>query len=247
MTREEDEVEPVALRLGIDLDGVVADFHQGWVRRYCEDFDAAIRPDQIVGWDSLTELTHFDDDREFWRWARACDPGIFRELPVIDGAAETLRSLAAEHRIVVITAKVGWAVPDTLAWLAEHRLPVSDVHFTFEKHEVACDVYLDDSPHHLVSFLEEHPDATVCRMVRPWNDPVDGAVDVRTWEEFAAVVDDVATGGATGGGTGAGTGGAADLASDVATGAGTSGDGSADSGAAPDGGRTGRQSRVRQA
>lgn len=237
LTREEDEVEPETLRLGIDLDGVVADFHRGWVRRYCEDFDAAIRAEQVVGWDSLTELTHFDDDGAFWHWARGCDPGIFRHLPLIDGAAETLRALAADHRVVVITAKVGWAVPDTLAWLAEHRLPVSDVHFTFEKQEVACDVYLDDSPHHLVRLLEEHPDATVCRMVRPWNEPVDGAVDVHSWDGFAAIVDEVATG--TAGGTVAA----------VATGTGRGGGGGATNGAAADerGVDAGRGRRVRQA
>ena len=35
-----------------------------------------------------------------------------------------------------------------------------------------------------------HPDALVCRMVRSWNRPVEGARDVADWQEFARAVDE---------------------------------------------------------
>ena len=44
---------PELLRLGIDMDGVVADFNAGWIERYNRDFDAALHPDHVVGWDEL--------------------------------------------------------------------------------------------------------------------------------------------------------------------------------------------------
>jgi hypothetical protein len=49
---------------------------------------------------------------------------------------------------------------------------------------VPCDVYLEDSPANLAALVAAHPDALVCRMVLPWNRPLEGAVDVADWTEF---------------------------------------------------------------
>ncbi|MGH3440877.1 MAG: 5' nucleotidase, NT5C type [Nitriliruptorales bacterium] len=182
------------LRLGIDLDGVCADFNVGWTRRYNAAFGTGLVHTDVVAWDGVVGLTHFEDMDEFWSWARAERPSFFRDLPVVPGALETLQELARRrHRIVVITAKPRWAVPDTLAWLAEHELPVDEVHFTFDKPSVPADVYLDDAPSFLRGLVERRPGATVCRFVRPWNEPVGGAVDVAGWTEFAEVVEELET------------------------------------------------------
>ncbi len=61
---------PEHLRLGIDLDGVVADFNGGWIARYNRDFGASLHPDQVIGWDELHALTAFRSMAEFWAWAR---------------------------------------------------------------------------------------------------------------------------------------------------------------------------------
>jgi len=37
--------------------------------------------------------------------------------------------------------------------------------------------------------VKHRPEATVCRYVRPWNDPVAGAIDVTDFVEFREVVD----------------------------------------------------------
>ena len=54
---------------------------------------------------------------------------------------------------------------------------------------MACDVYLDDAPHVLDEHVGSRPEALVCRFVRPWNYPVVGAEDVKSWPEFEAAVD----------------------------------------------------------
>lgn len=180
------------LRLGIDLDGVVADFNAGWTRRYNDHFAAAVHPDDIRSWDGLVPLTHFADMEEFWDWAQTGPPSIFRELPCYDDACPTIRSLAGGHRIVIVSSKFDWAIPDTLEWIAEHRLPAREIHFVWDKTTVDCDVYLEDAPHNLEALARTHPDRVVCRFVRPWNDPVPGTVDVTDWEGFARVVEEVA-------------------------------------------------------
>lgn len=181
------------MRLGIDLDGVVADFNAGWIRIHQDEFGSELHPEMVTSWDGLHELGGFEDMDAFWDWARGNGdrPSIFRHFDPFPGAVETLRDLAAAgHGIVIITAKPDWAVPDTFRWLADHDIPSREVHIQDHKHLVACDVYLDDSPHVVPALVEHRPEALVCRMVRPWNGPVPGAVDVESWPAFREVVTD---------------------------------------------------------
>ena len=179
---------PELLRLGIDMDGVVADFNAGWIERYNRDFGAALHPDHVVGWDELHRLTGFDTMEAFWGWAKGDGRSVFRDLPPMPGALEALRALAARHRIVIITARFDWAIGDTLAWLAEHGVLAREVHFQAAKHRIPCDVYLDDSPYQIEALARERADRTVCRRVTPWNRPLEGVVDVHDWDEFQDVV-----------------------------------------------------------
>jgi 5'(3')-deoxyribonucleotidase len=178
------------MRLGIDLDGVVADFNTGWISRYNADFGADVEFDAVVAWDSIPSLTHFRHMGEFWNWAQDHDGhSLFRHLDTYHGAVEALRRLERRHKIVIVTTKPRWAVHDTYAWLAEHRIPTREVHITRRKWDVPCDVFLDDAPHVLEDLVELRPEATVCRFIRPWNQPVPGTIDVRSWEAFESLVD----------------------------------------------------------
>ena len=73
-------------------------------------------------------------------------------------------------------------------WIGEAGIPTSEVHITEEKWRVDCDIYLDDGPHNLETLALERPDRTIVRFVRPWNSPVQGCVDVDSWDAFEALV-----------------------------------------------------------
>ena len=176
------------MRLGIDLDGVVADFNVGWMERYNREFGTDLHHSQVVSWDGLHKLTHFPTMDDFWAWAQLGATSFFRDLPAIEGAVESLHELAREHRIVIISSKFDWAIPDTLAWLAEHRVLAREIHFVWDKTTVPCDVYLEDAPANVEALVLAHPRSLVCRMIRPWNRPVEGAVDVADWAAFGATV-----------------------------------------------------------
>jgi 5'(3')-deoxyribonucleotidase len=173
------------MRLGIDLDGVVADFDRGWTSSYTAEFGVAPRQ-AVPEWDGLHRLTHFPDMAAFWDWMHT--RGVFGRLDPIPGAVEGLTELAREHEIVIISAKDDAAIPDTLRWLAQLRIPTREIHFTGAKHTVACDVYLDDSPIVLPALVRHRPGALICRMVAPWNTPVPGTVDVTDWPGFLEAV-----------------------------------------------------------
>lgn len=183
------------LRLGIDLDGVVADFNHGWTTLYNRDFPGELgrdlRAEDVVEWDAPVELSHFRSMNEFWKWAETCSDGrsLFHGLDPYDGALEALRDLrAAGHHVVILTTKPHFSIHDTYDWLARHRIPSTEIHILDDKTLVDCDIYLDDADHNLEALTASHPTAEVCRYVRPWNRPIDGAVDVHDWVEFRDVV-----------------------------------------------------------
>jgi hypothetical protein len=179
------------MRLAIDLDGVVCDFNAGWMRLHMDEFGSKLKPEMVVAWNNLHLLGGFADMPAFWKWARGTEdrPSIFRHLEPYPDAIPTLHSLRDQgHRIVILTAKPRWAIPDTLRWIADHELPTEEIHIRYRKYHVACDIYLDDSPIVLPDLVRHRPDATICRMIRPWNEPVDGAIDIVDWQEFEELV-----------------------------------------------------------
>lgn len=180
------------MRLGIDLDGVVADFNGGWTRFYNRDFGGHLSAESVTGWSQIPELTHFTSMREFWKWSSDLDgASLFRHLDTFPGAVDALERLSRRHHIAIVTTKPRFAVHDTFAWIAERRIPTTEVHITDRKWEVDCDIYLDDGPHVLPGLVRGRPDALVCRYVRPWNVPVEGTIDVGDWDAFEMVVDGV--------------------------------------------------------
>lgn len=184
-----------SLRLGIDLDGVVADFNSGWIERYNRDFGTDLSVDQIVEWDAPTHLTHFTGMDDFWSWAKTCGEGrsLFRPLRPYAGALESLRRLRRlGHKIVILTTKPDFAVHDTYAWLSEHEVPTTEVHILDDKTTVDCDIYLDDADHNLEALSTHRPESTTCRFVRPWNSPRPGLVDIDGWDSFVSFVEPVA-------------------------------------------------------
>ena len=182
------------MRLGIDLDGVVANFTKGWMAFYNEQFGTELVESDSKNWGDLVNLTHFQDIDEFWAWSSDLDGrSVFWHLEPFPGAVEALRDLSDQgHDIVIVTTKPPVAVDDTHEWRDRHGLPANEIHILEDKWLVDCDVYLDDGPHVLPGLVEYRPRRTVCRYVRPWNRPLKGVIDVHTFDEFREVVDRLA-------------------------------------------------------
>ena len=140
--------------LGVDLDGVVADFIGGLRPIAAEWLGVAA--------DSLTT----DVSYGFAEWGledvggyeglhrhAVKHRGLFERLPAMPGAPAALRRLAAAGiRIRIITHRlyIPWfhreAVRQTVDWLEAHGIPYWDLCFMRDKAAVGADLYLEDNP-----------------------------------------------------------------------------------------------------
>lgn len=139
--------------LGVDLDGVCADFY-GTLRVLAAEWLG-------TDLDSLTtEVTYGlpewglqeGEYERLHRWA-VTKRSLFRVVAPIPGAGPTLRRLSARGvRIRIITHRLfiphfhATAITQTVEWLDWHGIPYWDLCLMKAKDAVGADLYIEDSP-----------------------------------------------------------------------------------------------------
>lgn len=145
--------------LGVDLDGVVADYETA-MRQAMVDMTG--KPAEAFGpltaWNMAAVGWGFSDHDEFLVAHRRAvqELHLFETMPAIAGASETLWRLSdagiwiriITHRLVVNFAHAA-AVADTVTWLDKERIPYRDICFIGDKPQVGADLYIDDAPHNI--------------------------------------------------------------------------------------------------
>jgi 5'(3')-deoxyribonucleotidase len=152
--------------LGVDLDGVVADFYGGFRSIVAEWFGVAE--------DSLTSapayglrewgITSEQQYEQIHRFA-VTQRNLFGRLSPMPGAPASLRRLSDRNiRIRVITHRLYIkyfhedAVRQTIAWLEHHGIPYWDLCFMKDKSAVGADLYIEDSPDNVKRLRQDnHP------------------------------------------------------------------------------------------
>jgi 5'(3')-deoxyribonucleotidase len=146
--------EPTDFVLGVDLDGVCADFYRG--------IKPLVAEWQNVSQKKLTRIVTF----ELAEWGIPTSPGgyndfhkfaltqrnLFKTLKPMPGCPQSLRRLSKEGvRIRIITNRLFiryfhvLAITQTIEWLDFHGIPYWDLCFMGEKDKVGADVYVEDS------------------------------------------------------------------------------------------------------
>jgi beta-phosphoglucomutase-like phosphatase (HAD superfamily) len=154
--------------VGVDLDGVCADFYGRMREIAAEWFECGV--------EDLTENVSYG--LEEWgvkpgryeslhRFA-VLQRSLFETSPMIPGARKYLRRLSDEGaRIRIITHRLfvfyfhKAAVSQTVDWLDKHGIPYLDLCFMKEKEQVGADIYIEDSPQN-VEALRQSGHYVIC-------------------------------------------------------------------------------------
>ena len=180
--------------LGVDLDGVVADFARGlkpvaaeWLGVAPDDLTDEIsygfsewHLDAAGGYDALHRFAV--KERE-----------LFARLPPVSGAPAALRRLDTipEIRIRIITHRlyINWfhkeAIRQTTEWLERHGIPYWDLCFMRDKAAVGADLYLEDSPDNIRALRASGHETIVVRNSTNRDLPGPGGT---TWEEIELLI-----------------------------------------------------------
>ena len=145
--------------LGVDLDGVCADFYERMREIASEWFEVEI--------DKLTKKVTYGleewgvkDNEQYQSLHRfaVTQRDLFKTEPMIPGARQYLRKLSDEgYRVRIITHRLfihyfhELAVRQTIEWLDHHGIPYWDLCFMKEKDQVGADIYIEDSPANIES------------------------------------------------------------------------------------------------
>lgn len=140
--------------LGVDLDGVCADFYARmreiaaeWFERDVNELTAA--PSYGLEEWGVENRAQYNSLHRFAVLQR----DLFKTAPAIPGARRYLRRLSDEGvRIRIITHRLyvyflhRISVEQTVGWLDNHGIPYWDLCFMRDKDQVGADIYVDDSP-----------------------------------------------------------------------------------------------------
>jgi len=145
--------------LGIDLDGVCADFYARmreiaaeWFEKPLQDLTPDVSyglPQWGVGGSEQYQSLH--------RFA-VTERNLFGTVAMIPGTRRVLRKLSDEqYRIRIITHRLfihyfhALAVQQTIEWLDHSGIPYHDLCFMKDKEQVGADIYIEDSPKNIKS------------------------------------------------------------------------------------------------
>jgi len=181
--------------LGVDLDGVCADYYPfmrtvvaEWLGREVESLPTE------VGWDMLEWGVQPGEFHKVHRFA-VVQRNLFREMGMIPGAGPALRRLSdLGIRIRIITHRLviehfhQIAVAQTVEWLDRHGIPYWDLCFMGEKGAVNADLYVEDSPANIEALRRDERDVIVFSHSANWHLEVAAGSRARDWAEAEPLI-----------------------------------------------------------
>lgn len=179
--------------LGVDLDGVVADFY-GSLRPIVAEW-LGVPTESLPAEVSFgLEEWGFKDPEDYQRLHRfaVTRRQLFLKVEPIPRAAAVLRRLSDRKvRIRIITNRlfIKYAhletTSQTVEWLEKHGIPYWDLCFMSEKAAVGADLYLDDSPSNIEALRRQGLKAIVFTNSTNRNLP---EPRVSSWDEVEVLV-----------------------------------------------------------
>jgi len=157
------------LRIGVDLDGVLAEAMIVWCELYNKRYGGSLMFDDIRAW-------------EVWKIVKITRDQFFRLLddswlewermpPTEEDVGEQVRRLREFGTVDVVTGRSMRTVTQAKEWLKAHEIPYDRfvrTESTLAKIRLDYDVFVDDSPR-LMERIASRSTALGILYTRPWN------------------------------------------------------------------------------
>lgn len=169
------------LRIGFDVDGILADFNAAFIQRVISITGKDLfppRPFDIPLWDYPQHYGYTEEEcSKTWDDITA-DPNFWRNLPSYPGTREVisvLRDFQVEgHEVYFITSRPGvFAKQQTEDWLRSYGFSFPTVLICSKKGAAAEALklthYIDDRFENVIDVLQRNPSTTTYLLNRPWN------------------------------------------------------------------------------
>jgi 5'(3')-deoxyribonucleotidase len=141
------------VRITLDMDDVMADTNGKLIDIVLNEFNTNHSREDFRK-KSFKELLHPKQQKKLHTYIQ--QPGFFKNIPVMQGAVETVTELANYYEIYIATAAMEFpnSFREKYDWLQKHFpfIPWNNVVFCGDKSVIASDYLIDDHIKNLVSF-----------------------------------------------------------------------------------------------
>lgn len=178
------------MRIGVDIDGVIADHYTPFCENTVNDATSAFLA-EIPTWDIsvpgtdktiLSEIDHLLEDPEY-----------LEQLSTLDGAVEGMSTLAkTDHTVVITTSRPAEVHPTTATWLRDRGIAYDAYAHNVPRNKglLDIDILLDDYHGYVNDAGAVGTDALLFR--RPWNRfysfGLDASQVVTSWEQAVETI-----------------------------------------------------------
>ena len=177
------------MKIGLDLDGVVFDFHKPFVDEINRRYGKNLR---VEDWTDYNFTNSGLTIEELWQLVESVSKsGGFCDLDLIEGAVENLEEISKNNSIHVITHRLYRAKQDAVALLEDYNVPYDSISFTGEKDRTGkileLDLAIDDTPKMCLKYQGAgiHP----LLFHQPWNKYFEFPCKVKNWYEAAETIE----------------------------------------------------------
>jgi len=157
-------------RIGIDLDGVVADFTSYTLPMLNKMYNVNLKREDIThyNYEKILKISK-DEIEKFWEEVK--NKQVFRYLKPIKGALKSL-SLLSDKEIYFFSMRPEYYKDDTIAWLKDNNIDYCKLHVGQEDKSIAVleekiDIFIEDNL--LQAIMVSEAGIKTLLFNQPWN------------------------------------------------------------------------------